>query len=187
MAKSIIKSLQEKYGENFHKINANDPDQHETIHPESTNYLKQGCVAALLAGIGDYTSDPGLPVLPSADNEAALDTVFKSHLSEVKKAIAKYANDTEEKVGRYLLKTYGRVKDTIHEVIGDNPKTIQSAFHAQADEILNYLPASMGISEILNHTGIDDRTHKMNGILSSFTKMIGKFLDPDSPGDNKAS
>lgn len=187
MSKSIIKSLQEKYGENFHKIDANDPSQAQTIRPETTNYLKQACVSSLLAGIGDYTSDPGIPVLPNASNEDSLNVIFKNHLPQIKTAIARYAHDSEEKVERYLLKTYGRVQETINEIIGDDPKAIQTAFHAQSDEILSYLPSSLGISEILDHSGIDDRTHKMNGLLSSFTKFLGKFLDPDSTGDNKAS
>ncbi len=177
MSKSIISEVQERLGGFIHKIDANDPAQDKTTHPESTNHLEQAAVSALLVALYEYMHQEEGKPLASLSIQEGLGEIFHAHLPEVVQAIAQYAKVEASYVSYYLIHAYEVILATIHEIAGTRREDILKLFKEQKESILSTLPSSLGLGNLLEHSALEDRTHKMDGILSSFTKMLGQMLN----------
>jgi len=177
MTKRIMSTIQEKLGGYIHKIDANDPAQNETIHPESTNYLEQAGVSAVLVALYEYMHrKDGIP-LETLSTQEGLKAIFNTHLTEVIQAVSAYSSTDELSVRDYLSRVYEVVLTTVHEIAGTKREDILKLFKEQKESILSTLPSSLGLGNLLDHNALEDRTHKMDGILSSFTKILGELLN----------
>jgi hypothetical protein len=177
MTTQIMSAIREKLGGFIHKIDANDPAQNETIHPESTNYLEQAGVSSVLVALYEYMHQPDAKQLGMLSTEEGLQEIFNRHLPEIIQSVSKYAKTNAMIVNDYLRRVYEVILATIYEKVGTNREDILKLFKEQKESILSTLPASLGLGHFLDQNSLDDRTHKMDGILSSFTKRLGELLN----------
>jgi hypothetical protein len=67
-------------------------------------------------------------------------------------------------------------------------KEVKNFFSTQKNNILLYLLAELNMGELLNDTTLDDKTHKMEGPVSSLMHTIGSaFSNPVSDEEIKTS
>lgn len=177
MTKQIMSAIQERLGSFIHKIDANDPAQNETIHPESTNYLEQAGVSAVLVALYEYMHQKDGKPLEMLSTQEGLKEIFNMHLPEVIQAVSKYSKTDEAFVSDYMTRVYEVVLATVHDMAGTKREDILKLFKDQKESILSTLPSSLGLGNLLDHNALEDRTHKMDGILSSFTKTLGELLN----------
>lgn len=175
MSDNILNELESRIGHHIYKIDANDPDQNHTVHSEKTNYLEQASVSAILVAMYEYVHRH---TLPAEANQDTLNTLFHKHLDDVIAAISKYAKTEAANVKTYLLNTYATILSTVRTLGKNEDENIRKLFHSNKEEILSLLPSYLGIGKLLHQSDVEDTTHKMEGILSSFTKMLGHLFDP---------
>lgn len=175
MSDNILKELESRIGHHIYKIDANDPDQNHTVHPEETNYLEQASVSAILVAMYEYVHTHTLPATASQET---LNNLFHKHLDEVVQAVSKYAKTDVNQVRPYLLNTYATILTTVRELGKNDDENIKKLFRTNKEQILSLLPSYLGIGKLLHQSDVEDTTHKMEGILSSFTKMLGHLFYP---------
>ena len=112
------------------------------------------------------------------DTEATnwLDCIFGKKKDELIKRIAAYSNTT---IAAAQLETEHIANEAVRlvkENISDksNLQNISQFATEQRTQALLYLPASLRLGDLLNDNQLDDRTHKMEGPISSLMHAVEK-------------
>jgi hypothetical protein len=73
-----------------------------------------------------------------------------------------------------------------HEAGTDNPElNVKKVMESQVHNVLTYLPASLHLGNILDDTTLDDRTHKMEGPISSIMQAISSGFNNADEDERK--
>lgn len=168
MSESLIAGMQQALHTNIEKIDVNDPDLHATIHPGKAEALAQAAIPSVLIGVLIHLAKQKEPTGRVPD----MDTVFAQKSANVVDAIAAYARTSKEEAGAYVIKVIEVLNQLAADQHEGDGKRLMSALESQQSEILKYLPSDLGIGSTLGIDLIDDRTHKMEGPLSSIANYF---------------
>jgi hypothetical protein len=168
MPDSLIAGMQYALQTNIEKIDVNDPDLHQTIHPGKAEALAQAAIPSVLIGALIHLAKQKEPSAHIPD----MDTVFAQKSSNVVEAIANYAHTTKEEAGAYISRAIAVLNQMATDDHRGEGVALMRALENQQSDILKYLPSDLNIGSTLGIELIDDRTHKMEGPLSSIANYF---------------
>lgn len=162
-----------------------DPNTQEVNQSQSpAEALVQAAIAVILTGIYKFTrSDAGAAAIIRGEISSNwVQTIFAAQYKEVIKRVAGYAQHDFETTATVLNivagKAVGIIKDTVRP--GFKINDVKELMSNQLNNILLYLPAVLQMGELMNDNTLDDRTHKMEGPISSLMQSIGSgFSNPE--------
>jgi hypothetical protein len=163
---------------NYAPLQKIDPNTQEVLllqTPEAA--MGQAGIAAILTGLYKLTrSDAGTEtIIRDEISSNWVQTIFESQYKRVVKSVAIYTNQDFEATGIKLEAMADKAIAIIKDAVGLPYKTddVKKLMSNQIHNILSYLPAALQLGELLNDDSLDDRTHKMEGPLSSLIQSIG--------------
>lgn len=113
--------------------------------------------------------------------------IYASDAGEVTTRVAAYASmelpATYKRMNEIAAKAVMLVQ---HEAGTDNPElNVKKVMESQVHNVLTYLPASLHLGNILDDTTLDDRTHKMEGPISSIMQAISSGFNNADEDERK--
>ena len=160
----------------LYKIDPNTQDISLEDKSFGTNSLTQAAIPVVVTGLFNYLSQPALDSAILLGNEKWLPMIFGKKLTEVTGRVAEYAGASGERAKgemEHIADEAVRLVNT--QITGSNRQVALSEFLSKhKDDALFYLPASLKTGEMLGDNTIDDRTHKMEGPISSFMHKLEK-------------
>lgn len=168
MPDSLIAGMQHALQTNIEKIDVNDPDLHQTIHPGKAEALAQAAIPSVLIGALIYLAKQQEP----SAYVPGMDTVFAQKSPEIVQAIAQYAHTSDDEAGAYISKAIAALNQIAAEDHRGEGPAFMKALENQQSDILKYLPSDLNLGATLGLNLIDDRTHKMEGPLSSIANYF---------------
>ena len=181
MMTNIVEIVQNDLG--FPAIEKVDPNNQETrtrAHKSSREKLAQSAIPAVLAGFFSLTrSDSGCNlILTGGDHENWLDIIFGDKKGKAVEKISHYAGISMNDAAINMEDIARDAVMIIHETTGEKPtaEKLKSYLSGQRHNILVYLPAALQLGDLLNDNGMDDRTNKMEGPISSLMHSIENKL-----------
>lgn len=189
MSLTFIQSLQKKLGKHtIDKIDPNADQQNTTLHAAQTDKFMQYATAAVLAGLYKYgRTSEGASAILNQSGSVSLTDIFKNHDNEVVQNVASSTQRTTEETRSKMEDITLQAASCIRESVGDKASsdTLKTWLAAQRQSILSYLPAELGMGQILNDGTLDDRTNKMEGPVSSFIHAMGASFSTNSDDKNE--
>ena len=170
---------------NYAPLQKIDPNTQEVNHPQPPqDALGQAAIAVILAGVYKFTrSDAGAAAIIRGEISSNwVETIFAAQYKVVIKRVADYAHKDFEGTATTLNAVAGKVVDTIKDAVhpGFKITDVKELMSNQLNNILLYLPAALQMGELMNDNTLDDRTHKMEGPISSLMQSIGSgFSNPE--------
>ena len=156
------------------KTNNSAPDERK---------FSQATIPCILIALYKYSrTDAGaVNILRGTDSADWLSMIFGDNKKSVIQKITDYSSYSKEsariKMNRIALNAVSNIKKKLRE-----EATIHGVKKLLADQspnILLYLPADLQMGKMLNDDTLDDRTHKMEGPLSSLVQTIGVQFSDD--------
>jgi hypothetical protein len=182
---NLIETIQKNLGyTGLYKIDPNTQDIKEEEKSFGTNSLAQAAIPAVLCGLFNYILQPGMDNTTLEENSKWLPVLFGNKADEIVDRIAAYAGvsalNTRGEMEHIATEAARLIKGSIEANGGST--TIKDFSIAHKDEALLYLPAALQLGELLGNNSLDDRTHKMEGPISS---LMHKFEKQFSGADAK--
>ena len=157
-----------------------DANTQEVIIDEDTpdeNRFSQSALTAVLTGLYVFSrkDENAEKMLQKNDADSWVSTIFGISGKEVVEKVASYSfytrENAEKKMNLIAECAIAIIKENLPEkgTIID----IKNFLTAQRNIILSYLPAALQMGALLNDNTMDDRTHKMEGPISSLMHSIG--------------
>ncbi len=173
---SLIESIQKNLG--YHPIFKMDPNTQDVKADENRagiRSLPQAAIPSMACGLLNRLQSPeGAEKILRTENANWPGLVFGNNLKELIQKIAKYAGASIESTRQEVIHIANEAVRLIREAVADAKS--QEAIHAfaagQKNESLLYLPGALGIGYLINNNPLDDRTHKMQGPISSLMHTI---------------
>jgi hypothetical protein len=167
------------------KIDPNTQEVHQLQAP--TAAMGQAGIAAILTGLYKFSrSHAGAETIIRGEvSPNWVQTIFAPQHKEVIKRVADYAHhdfvDTEIKLNTIACKAIEIIRNAVSPEykISD----VKELMGNQFTTILLYLPAALQMGELMNDDTLDDRTHKMEGPLSSLMQSIGSGFSGNQKSD----
>ncbi len=130
---------------------------------------------------GGASSHPIDDIANATHSEGWFKTIFGKKSDEVVEHISEYS-------GTALTSTRTELEHISNEAVRSIRKALTSGHYSNIATLLSdernntllYLPASLQIGEILGNDNLDDRTHKMEGPVSSFLNNIEKHFNSNA-------
>jgi hypothetical protein len=190
MAKNIIDIVQEAAG--FDTLQKVDPNTQDVDRSKMTqqDLLGQAIIPTALVGLYKYSreEDNARQILQPASGTVWLDILFEKNREEVIQHVADYADITTDEAATELKLITELAAQKIKENGGKSGKEIKDYMTQQRNNILHYLPGALQVGDMLHDNTLDDRTHKMDGPVSSTMHKIEKiFAGSDNPDEKKWS
>jgi hypothetical protein len=178
MITNIVETIQKNLG--YPPLQKIDPNSQEVRHPAGTTANEktgQAAITAVLSGMVKYSrSESGSTYLftNSASRQNWLDLFFGQTKQEAIDKVAAYAGITAADAFGHMERVADEAVGLIHQSAGhkETPERIRNYLNGQRHNILLYLPAAMQLGHLLKDDTLDDRTHKMQGPISSFMHSI---------------
>ncbi len=168
--------------EPLQKIDPNTQEVNKSQTPDSA--LGQAAIPVVLTGLYKFTqSDAGAnAVIRGEISSDWVQTIFAARHKEIIKRVADYAHTDYQTTGDTLKaissKAVAIIKDAVSP--GYKPDDVKELMSGQVKNTLLYLPAALQMGELMNDDTLDDRTHKMEGPISSLMQSIASgFSTPD--------
>lgn len=181
MAVNIVETVQKNLG--FPELKKIDPntqevEKHENISAE--DYLAQAAIPVVLLGLYKYsqTEEGNAELLKGELHQKLLKTIFGNNTQAVIDRIANYTGNTSDYTAYKMEIIAWEALHIIRNNLSAQPAgaDIKTFLADQRHNILIHLPASLKIGEVLHDSTIDDRTHKMEGPISSHMHWLEKFF-----------
>jgi hypothetical protein len=183
---NLTESIQKNLG--FASLNKIDPNTQDINTNEKTfgpNSLAQAAIPAVLSGLFNYILQPHAEEL-SLSNEAEkgkwLPKIFGNNENEITDRIANYA-------GTSVVNAKGEMEHIADEavrLVQDNLVNKNDSLELRnfaiehKNDALPYLPAVLQTGYLLGNNNLDDRTHKMEGPISSLMHSFEKSFSSDN-------
>ncbi len=177
MSVNLSETIQKNLGyPALHKADPNseqvkDDDQHEA------NTLSQAAIPAVLAGLYRYVqTDEGAADFLRGDNSTGwADRIFNWDKNMAVRKISGYADQPGIVVDNTINDIANEAAKVVKATIPANAgiKEVKLFFNDQRNIILSYLPAALHVGDFLNDPGLDDKTNKMEGPISTLMHNIG--------------
>ncbi len=181
MSINLLKTVQENLGyPSLHKIDPNTQtiktDTDKTA-ADKTDRLSQATIPATLIAIYKYSrADEGAEnILHAAPATDWTGFIFPDHREEVIGKIMAYSGKKTDEVITSINRIATEAVKIIQQQIGEHGtiKDVKTILIDSKNDVLPYLPEDIQIGKLLNDSTIDDKTHKMEGPVSSLMHAIG--------------
>lgn len=176
MAINILDSIRSRLG--YPEIQKVDPNTQEAKREEtlSTNQrLVQAALPAVLTALYSYMgSEHRLASISGSSGSNLLQQIFGDRKDAAIQRVADYAGTDAGTAENEMNKIATTSVSTIRENISDrsSPEEMKVFLANQKNNILAHLPAALQMGDLLNDDALDDRTHKMEGPISSMMRKI---------------
>ena len=182
---NLIDTLTKHFG--YDPLAMIDPNTQDVVHTTGQvdlHRFSQAAIPVILVGFHRLlASDEGAQkILYPNTSTNWVSTIFGEDASEVVKRVNDYSgfdqSGTENKLNDIASKAASLIKETAAP--SESPVDIKAVLESQIDNILTYLPPTLNVGKLLDENTLDDRTHKMEGPISSLIQSIGSaFSKPD--------
>ncbi|MDQ6755876.1 MAG: hypothetical protein M3004_02985 [Bacteroidota bacterium] len=181
MALNLVETIQKNLG--FHELQKIDPNTQEVKKTEnlpSEDYLPQAAIPTVLLGLYKFSGDKegNKAILNQKFQGTLLSTIFGKYESNIISKVSEYTGATIEYTSRKMEEIAGEAVRLIKEnVPGDGSDiSVKEFLIDQKNNILLYLPAELQIGKAIHDDTIDDRSHKMEGPVSTSMHWLEKFF-----------
>lgn len=181
MAINLVETIQKNLG--FHELQKIDPNTQEVKKPENVSvqdYLPQAAIPVVLLGLYKFscTEAGNAELLRGELQNKLLKTIFGKNTQAVINKVAAYTGNTNEYAADQMEIIAWEALHVIRNSISgkQTAANVKTFLADQRHDILVHLPASLQIGEALHDDTIDDRTHKMEGPISSHMHWLEKFF-----------
>lgn len=181
MAVNLVETIQKNLG--FHELQKIDPNTQEVKKPENMSaqdYLPQAAIPVVLLGLYKFscTEEGNAELIKGELQNKLLKTIFAKNTQKVIDKVATYTGNsllyTADKMEIIAWEALHIIRNNLSgQTSGANIKIFLAD---QRHNILVHLPASLQIGEALHDNTLDDRSHKMEGPVSSYMHWIEKFF-----------
>jgi hypothetical protein len=178
---NLVETIQKNLG--FHELQKIDPNTQDVKRPEnlsSEDYLPQAAIPVVLLGLYKFscTEAGNTELLKGELQNKLLKTIFGKSTKAVINKVAVYTKNTIEYTADKMEIIAWEALHIIRKNLSDQPTgaSIKTFLADQRHNILVHLPASLQIGEAFHDDTIDDRSHKMEGPVSSYMHWIEKFF-----------
>jgi hypothetical protein len=158
------------------KVDPNTQDIKKEEKSFGTNSLAQAAIPAVLCGLFNYILQPGTEDNRLDENGKWLPRIFGNKADEIVDRVATYAGtsslDTKGEMEHIASEAVRLIKGSIET--GGQAATTRDFSVVHKDDALLYLPAALQTGVLLDNNGLDDRTHKMEGPISSLMHRLEK-------------
>lgn len=192
MADNIIDLIQQRL--NYPNLQQIDPNTQERRNDQQKGggfqKLVQAAVPAVLVALQKYLQKPGNmdSLLKGSSPSGWLDAIFGTNKQTAIQKIAEYSGTITVQAEREMEKVADEAVIAIRENIPKNAKAedVTTYLGNQKSSILSRLPAALQIGDLLGDDTVDDRTHKMQGPISSLMhKIEDSFSGSTTKSDDK--
>jgi hypothetical protein len=177
---NIVESIQENLGyARLYKVDPNTQDINESDKSFGNNSLAQAGIPAVLCGLFNYILQPeanNISLFP--DNAKWLPMIFGNRLNDIIERIAAYAGTSASSAKGELEHMADEAVRLLKKniVVEDDMSALKKFSMEHKNDALAYLPGVLQTGEILGNNSLDDRTHKMDGPISSLMHSIEKIF-----------
>ncbi|MBC7866774.1 MAG: hypothetical protein H7X88_04490 [Gloeobacteraceae cyanobacterium ES-bin-316] len=174
----ILEKLTKHFG--YDPLSKIDPNTQDIKHIEGQADLhrfSQAAIPVILTGLHKFTStDEGAEEILYPNNSTNwVSKIFAGETPEIIKRVNDYSGfdqaGTENKLNDIAAKAVMFIREAVAPA--SKPIDVKALLEAQINHILSYLPPSLHMGDILKDNALDDRTHKMEGPISSLVQAIG--------------
>jgi hypothetical protein len=181
MALNLVETIQNNLG--FPPLQKIDPNTHEVKKPEEMSfqdYLPQAAIPVVLLGLYKFsgTEEGNTALLNGELQNQLLKTIFGNKTEEVIARVATHTGNTTDFTANKMETIAWEALSIVRKDLSINPTdaNVKNYLADQRQNILVHLPASLQIGDVLNDDTIDDRSHKMEGPVSSSMHWIEKLF-----------
>ncbi len=182
---NLIETLTKHFGyDPLAMIDPNTQDIVQKSGEEDLHRFSQAAIPVILVGLHRLlATDAGAEtVLYPKTSTNWVSTIFGNDAPNVVDRVNAYSGfdqaGTEGKLNDIANKAASLIKEAAAP--SEKPVDIKAVLESQIDNILTYLPPSLHLGDLLDENTLDDRTHKMQGPISSLMQAIGSgFSKPD--------
>jgi len=175
---NLILHIQKNLGyPELHKIDPNTQDVKPDEKIFGTHTNAQAAIPAVICGIcSRLNSSEGVELIMAANHQNSIDMIFGKEKTELINRIAEYSNTSNEVVCQECEHVANEAVRLIKEHLPGtgSPGDIAFFLNEQRANALLYLPASIQLGRLINDNQLDDRTHKMQGPVSSLMHVVEK-------------
>jgi hypothetical protein len=173
LIESIQKNLQYPA---LKKIDPNIQEVKDKGVQSTVDQIAQAAIPAVLTGLYKLSrNDEGSSrILTTAEVEDSLAALFNGKENILVEKVALYAGISDNQAESHLENIADESIKLVKEVMGENgtPKKLKQFMNDQRHNILVYLPAALGLGDLLKDETLDDPTNKMEGPVSNFMHKI---------------
>jgi len=186
MSLNLLQSIRQNLG--YPELQKIDPNTGQENLPDGNeNELAQAAIPALIISLYKYTrGDEGAEkVLCNGISQQWLPSILGAACEEAVANVAEYANSSKEKTSHEMELI---AKEAIRLIRENSPvavNDVKTILAAEKNNALLYLPPGLHLGDLLNDTTIDDKTHKMEGPVSSFMNALGNAFSPSEKSKNE--
>lgn len=174
--KSLIESIQKNLGyQPITKMDPNTQDIKTRENQAGIRSLAQAAIPSMACGLLDKLQSPeDAHKILHGDDINWVDMVFGQKAKEFIKRMANYAGTSLDYTRQECVHIANEAVRLIREAVGTvrDQATVHSYAAAQKNETLFYLPEALHLGDLINNNPLDDRTHKMQGPVSSLMHSI---------------
>ena len=178
MSIHLLEAVQQNLG--YPALQKIDPNTQQVALSEKNpaeDKFSQAAIPAVLTGLYKYVqSNEGAEEFLRGENSPNwVARIFADHKKEVIQTISSYAMQPGEDPVEEMNTI---ANEAVRVVKGNLPpdatvKEVKFYFSNQRNNILLYLLPELSMGELLHDPGLDDKTNKMEGPISSLMKTIG--------------
>jgi len=185
MSSNLLQTVQESLCvAPLQKVDANTQEVIVTENKPDEDRFNQAVIPSVLIALYKYSrADEGAEAILHGQATDWADFIFGDHKKEAIAEIAAYSDrNSGEAIDKINAVTTVAIQVIREKVTGKGTIIdVKQILSDSRDEVLLYLPASMQIGKLLHDNTLDDRTHKMEGPVSSLMHAIGgSFSGSDS-------
>ena len=181
MAINLVETIQQNLG--YPALQKIDPNTQEVKKPENLSvedYLPQAAIPVVLLGLYKFScTEQGNAELVRGELEhKLLKTIFGNRTQQVIDRVASWTGNTAEYTAAKMEVIAWEALANIRKNLSADPTptSVKTFLANQRHNILVHLPASLQIGEVFQDDTIDDRSHKMEGPVSSSMHWIEKLF-----------
>ena len=191
MAVNLLETVIRNLGYHpLHKVDPNEQEVKGLDNLSADEKLHQAAVPAALTAFSLFAvTGKGYEKIMNSVLKEQHPDIFGGKQQEIAEKIGQYSGVTADKAKEVL----GKVAQEAMRIVqnerdkGVSMDKIKNAMDDQRQTILQYLPASLQLGELLEDGSMDDRTHKMKGPMSNLAHIFEKKLPGgEKPPEKKA-
>ncbi len=179
---NLIEEMQKVSGRS--PVEKVDPNTQKPKDEESgtQNLLPQAVIPIALLGLYHFSkveeNAEELVLKNKDENYNWKNRLYGNHSDEVAQHIADYTHTTKEFAGQALNHATNLAIEIVNDALGNKAtgKNIAHIFRDNRSNILEHLPATLGVGSIVGDTTIDDNTNKMEGPMSNIVHLFEKIF-----------
>lgn len=181
MAIDLVETIQKNLG--FSPLQKIDPNTQEVKRPEnlsSEDYLPQAAIPTVLLGLYKFSGDNegNKAILNQGFGGSLLHTIFGKYETKIVSKVSEYTGTSTDYTSRKMEEIASEAVRLVKENVpgeGSN-SSVKEFLINQKNNILTYLPGELQIGKAIHDDTLDDRSHKMEGPVSTSMHWLEKFF-----------